>query len=767
MDGLPEAVLDWDLEAIAGRWRESEWTPWSGPVGRSLTLAPWKQDPLPHLLSEEDWLSLEAGLLQRARFLEALAADLHGDGLLLRQGILPWEAVHGNPAWLWPMADAEPLDGWLCVAAFDVVRTDGRWRVVEDHVQEPRGLERVPLLRSRMAQAFPEILRETHPVHSLAGLGALRDLLEGPLVPGEVPGRIVLLAPDLDEAPSPEFAALAREMGVELVDGEDMAVRQGSLWLRTVEGLLPVRGVLRFLPDAWSDPLELRPDTGPGVPALCQCLRLGTLHAANPAGAGILESAAFWPFHDRICQTLLGEPLQLPGPRSHWCRGGDLDEEVLRDLDHRILKRAFPGQGGPMNSSSLGPEALSILSDKVRSQPGAWVAQERLPGVDVALVGEQGVEVQPATLRLFVVKGPDGWRVLPGGFARVAQHGSAGLSSMVCKDLWVTHAPRVEAPSWRPRGIRRTFGEVPSRVAENLWWLGRYAERAEVRARTLRAMLARLGEGKNDVRSLQEIHALAGLLGVEELDLEELTSHCLEIEAPAVAADLRSAARNAWAVRERLSDDTARIVERLERDALRCQSSPDPADAARRLTGILLDLAALAGLSAENTVRGHGWSFLGLGRRTERALGLASQLRQILSCASGSETAGLSAFLEVWDSTLTYRGRYMALPTLVQSCDLLLLDPTNPRALIFQLEEMLEHLERLPRASVEASLVAALIDSVRQLPVDRMEDGDEGWVRTQLTERIEVLKAELDRLTGLLEARQFAHVEPAWQGEVP
>jgi uncharacterized alpha-E superfamily protein len=260
---------------------------------------------------------------------------------------------------------------------------------------------------------------------------------------------------------------------------------------------------------------------------------------------------------------------------------------------------------------------------------------------------------------------------------------------------------------------------------------------------------------------------LAGLLGVDELDLEELASHCLEIEAPAVAADLRSAARNAWAVRERLSDDTARIVERLERDALRCQSSPDPADAARRLTGILLDLAALAGLSAENTVRGHGWSFLGLGRRTERSLGLASQLRQILSCASGSETAGLSAFLEVWDSTLTYRGRYMALPTLVQSCDLLLLDPTNPRALIFQLEEMLEHLERLPRASVEATLVAALIESVRQLPVDRMEDGDEGWVRIQLTERVEVLKDELDRLTGLLEARQFAHVEPAWQGEVP
>lgn len=764
---VPSAMLDWSADELVRRWRESEWTPWSGPVGRSLTLAPWKQDPVPFLLEESDWLTLEAGLLQRARFLEALADDLYGEGLLLRQGILPWNGVHDNPAYLWPMVGTVPVDGWLCVAAFDVVKVDGKWRVVEDHVQEPRGLERVPLLRARMAQAFPELLRELHPVQSLSGLSALRDLLEGPLVPGAVPGRIVLLAPDLDEAPSPEFAALAREMGVELVDGEDLVVRHGQLWLRTVEGLLSVRGLLRFLPDAWSDPLELRPDTGPGVPALCQCLRLGSLHTANPPGAGILESAAFWPWHDRICQILLGEPLRLPGPRSHWCRGGSEDERVLDDLDHCILKRAFPGLGGPMNGAALGPEALAILSDKVRSQPGAWVAQERLPGIDVVLSGEQGTEIQPATLRLFAVKGPDGWRMLPGGFARVVQHGHAGGSSMVCKDLWVTHAPRVEAPSWRPRGIRRTSGEVPSRVAENLWWLGRYAERAEVRARTLRALLSRLGDGRNDLRSLQEIHALAGLLGLEELEIEELAVHCLGIETPAVAADLRSAARNAWAVRERLSDDTARIVERLERDALRCQASDDPAEVARRLTGILLDLAALAGLGAENTVRGHGWSFLGLGRRTERSMGLSGQLRQILSNAGGSDAAGLSAFLEVWDSTLTYRGRYMALPTLAQTCDLLLLDPTNPRALVFQLNEMLAHLSCLPRAAAETAVVTAMIEGLEQTPVERMDEADGEWMRGHLSERVDWLREELGRLASTLETRQFAHVEPAWQGEAP
>jgi uncharacterized circularly permuted ATP-grasp superfamily protein/uncharacterized alpha-E superfamily protein len=765
--GVPEPFLRWGPQDLAARWKESEWTPWSGPVGRSLTLAPWKQDPLPHVLDEADWNVLEAGLLQRARFLEALAGDLYGDGMVLRQGILPWAAVHENPAYLWSMAGTVPLDGWLCVAAFDVVQGDGRWRVVEDHLQEPRGLERVPLLRARMAQAFPEILREVRPVPALSGLSALRDLLEGPLVPGALPGRLVLLAPDLDEAPSPEFAALAREMGVELVDGEDLAVRQGSLWLRTVEGLLPVRGMLRFLPDGWCDPLELRPDTGPGVPALCQSLRQASLHAANPPGAGLLESAAFWPWHDRICHTLLGEPLLLPGPGSHWCRGGREDEQVLRDLGHCILKRAFPGIGGSVSGNALGAEALSILSDKVRSQPGAWVAQERLCGLDVPVCEDGSVTAQPATLRLFAAKGPDGWRILPGGFARVVRHGAMGDTTLLCKDLWVTHVPRSDMPSWRPRGIRRTSGEVPSRVAENLWWLGRYAERAEVRARTLRALLGRLGEGRNDLRSLQEIRALAGLCGAEDLELGRLTPHCLEIEIPAVAADLRAAARNAWAVRERLSDDTARIVERLERDALRLQQGEDPSEVARRLTGILLDLAALAGLGAENTVRGHGWSFLGLGRRVERSLGLSGQLRRILSSPGESDTASLSAFLEVWDSTLTYRSRYMALPTLAQTSDLLLLDPTNPRALVFQLLEIRGHLSHLPRTAAELGMVQGMVDALGLLPVSRMDDEEGAWVRGHLAERVRWLREELERMSVALETRQFAHVEPAWQGEAP
>ncbi|MEN9355120.1 MAG: hypothetical protein RL318_2445 [Fibrobacterota bacterium] len=763
--GIPLQLLDWNLEQLSQRWRESEWTPWSGPVGRSLTLAPWKQDPLPFVLADSDWSILENGLLQRARFLEALADDLYGQGQLLRQGILPWASVHDNPAYLWPMVGSEPLDGWLCVAAFDVVRTDNVWRVVEDHIQEPRGLERVPLLRARMAQAYPEILREIHPVSSLAGLSALRDLLEGPLIDGAVPGRLVLLAPDLDEAPSPEFAALAREMGVELVDGEDLVVREGQLWLRTVEGLLPVRGLLRFLPDGWSDPLELRPDTGPGVPALCQSIRLGNIHVANPPGAGVLETAAFWPWHDRICRLLLGESLLLQGPKSHWCCGGQEDPQMLGDLEHQILKRAFPGMGGPMTGAALGPEARAILIEKIKAQPGTWVAQERLGGLDVALCEDGQVSVHPATLRLFAVKGPDGWRILPGGFARVVKHQITGDSSFICKDLWVTRAPRGDQPSWRPRGIRRTSGEVPSRVAENLWWLGRYAERAEVRARTLRALLIRLSEGKNDLRSSQEIRALAELCGdVGSLDPEALTIHCLQIEIATVAADLRAAARNAWAVRERLSDDTARIVERLDRDALRCQQSDDPAEVVRRLTGILLDLAALAGLGAENTVRGHGWSFLGLGRRVERAMGISGQLKRILSNSGEFDTASLSAFLEVWDSTLTYRGRYMALPTLAQTCDLLLLDPTNPRALIFQLQEAIAHLSHLPRAASEKTVVIAIVEALNALPVGKMDEEGSAWIRTHLAERMGWLHEELKRLTFALEIRQFAHVEPAWQG---
>jgi len=765
-DGVPQPFRDWSLDALNERWRDSEWTPWSGPVGRSLTLAPWRQDPLPYLLDPRDWQVLEKGLLQRASFLDALASDLYGEGLVMRQGLLPPGALHANPAWIWPMVGAEPNDGWLCTAAFDVVRTAQGWTVVDDHLQEPRGLERVPLLRARMAQAFPEILRQIHPTHCLDGLGGLRDLLEGPLVPGALPGRLALLAPDLDEAPSPEFAALAREMGVELVDGSDLAVRQGKLWLRSVEGLLPVRGLLRFLPDAWSDPLELRPDTGPGVPALCQAVREGSLHMANAPGVGVLESACIWPWMDRICQLLLGEPLRLAMPRTRWCLGEDDHGFAFQDIEHRIFKRAYPGVGGPLFGTRMGSEARHILTEKIQAQPGAWVAQERVDGELQPFCDPNGLASLPTTLRFFAAKGPDGWRILPGGFARAVQHLPAGGSSIVCKDLWVQGAGRRDLPSWRPKGIRRTSGEVPSRVAENLWWLGRYAERAEIQARTQRALLQRLGEGKDDMRTLAEVQALAVLAGLGGVASEELQEHCLTIELGSTASDLRLAARNAWAVRERLSDDTARIVERLERDALRCQQTMDPAEAARRLTGVLLDLAALSGLGAENTVRGHGWGFLGLGRRLERAAGMLSHLKQILSDGSDPDSATLSALLEVWDSTLTYRGRYMALPTLSQTADLLLLDPTNPRSLIYQLNEAAVHLEALPRASAELSVVRSLRQGVEQLPVAGADDEDDAWVREHLPERLEQIREELERLAINLETHQFAHVEPAWQGEV-
>ena len=763
---IPVPFLSWSLEQLQERWRESEWTPWSGPVGRSLTAAPWRQDPLPCLMAEADWEVLEAGLLQRARFLERLAEDLYGDGLVLRQGLLPSRLVHANPAYLWPMVGAAPRGGWLGIAAFDVVRTASGWTVLEDHVQEPRGLERIPLLRALSTQAFPEILRELHPAQGLSGIGGLRDLLEGPLVPGSMPGRVAILAPDLDETPSPEFAALARRLGIELVDGEDLVVRQGRLWLRTVEGLLPVRGLLRFLPDVWSDPLELRPDTGPGVPALCQAIRSGSLQAANPPGVGVLESAALWPYQDNLCQLLLGEPLRLAVPRSVSCEEREAWREVLEDCSGYIFKRAFPGQGGSLSGSHLvGAEAQGILADKIRSAPFSWIAQERVEGELQPLCGADGLEMLPATLRIFAAKDPDGWKVLPGGFAQTVRHHALGDVSVVCKELWVPARRGQEAPSWRPRGIRRNSGEVPSRVAENLWWMGRYAERSEVRVRTLRSLLLRLDGVSDDARLLAEVHLLSGLADVSGDDFATLADQRFDAALEAAALDLRSAARNAWAVRERLSDDTARVVERLERDALRSQQTRDSAEAARRLTGILLDLAALSGLGSENTVRGHGWSFLGLGRRLERAMGLARQMHFVFSAPAGGEAAALSAFLEVWDSTLTYRSRYMALPTPTQTADLLLLDVTNPRSLIFQVAEMVAHLQALPRAHAELAAAKALLEALQQSSLEEVESQGDEAVRGHLVEKIAFFSEALERLAATLETRQFAHVEPAWQGE--
>ncbi len=749
---LPAPLLEMSPAGIRQRWQQSEWAPWSGPAGRSSAVAPWSQDPLPYLLAPDDWLILEDGLKQRALFLERCAEDLYGERQLLQQEIIPEAEVDANPSFLWAMAGCRPEGGWLSVAAFDVVRTSDGWTVVEDHLQEPRGLERLPLLRRRSAQAFPEALHACRPASILAGLAGLRGRLEG--ASGTGAERVVILVPDLDETPSPEFSSLARSLDADLADGEDLAVREGRLWLRTVDGLLPVCGLLRFLPDVWSDPLELRPDTGPGVPALCQAIRAGRLIAANPLGTGLLESSSLWPFHDRICQFLLDEPLRLPEPKSLPCASGS--PWIFADCRNRIFKRAHPDTGSALSGAHLGE---SILTDRIRCAPGDWIAQERIDGETVPLIGTEDLLSGPSLLRLFAMRGPEGWSVLPGGFARTVRHHRLGDISVICKDLWVT-APAATGSSPRATGRRRTSDEVPSRVAEDLWWMGRYAERAEMRARVLRSLFLRLGNANVGSRNGSELEFLTRLAGTEEIPCFRPVGHVAGAILEAAALDLRATARNAWAVRERLSDDNVRVIERLEHNALRCRQSDEPPEIVRRLTELLLDLAALAGLGGENTVRGHGWRFLGLGRRTERGLNLMRHLSLLLSTPPEQEMAALTALLEVWDSTLTYRARTLSLPALEPATELLLLDSTNPRSVAFQIDEIIAHLKALPRAAAELTAARRIRAALRAIEPSRLR-------KASAPADVTAILRHLEHLASMLEIRQFAHVEPAWQGEHP
>lgn len=678
---------------------------------------PWSLSHVPLLIDKPEWDVLSAGLIERAELLDRLLRDLYSSASLVTQGALPAAAVAGSPEFLRPLVGVKPRGGrFLRFYAADVGRgPDGRWWVLSDRTQAPSGVGYALENRLALTRALPDISRQMR-MERLAGFfQTFRTSLIKLDRTGE--GRIGLLTPGPLNETYFEHALLARYLGFLLVEGEDLSVRSDAAFVRTVAGLKRIDVLLRRLDSDFADPLELNARSRLGVPGLVSAVRNNALVLANALGSGLVEAPALMAFLPRLAVRLLGRPLALPHVGTWWCGQEAERTQVMESLDSLVIASAF-GQ----KVSALGPRGSVLGADLTgaeRRRLSALMARRGsdLVGQDVARLstmpvwtGEKLVP-RPFTLRVFLCATEEGWTVMPGGFCRIAESLDARAFSIQrgdrSADVWVLADTEVGTQTLLPSPdnvrVRRSSGTLPSRSADNLFWLGRYVERTEATLRLVRALVGRLAETESSSGPLvTRILSLLSSWGAMPANMARATPGFCAVAAltrPDLPGGLpqlvRSARASASVIRDRFSPDAWRALVDLEA----CLNAPVPAapseaDAHERADAALRIVAAFSGLASENMNRLTGWRFLEMGRRIERSIVLLRYARTFAE--PGVPSGALDVLLQLADSQITYRSRYVTMEARGPVLDLVLLDPDNPRSLAFQVQRMAAHLQVLP-----------------------------------------------------------------------
>jgi uncharacterized circularly permuted ATP-grasp superfamily protein/uncharacterized alpha-E superfamily protein len=677
---------------------------------------PWSLDFIPLLIAGAHWDSISEGLIQRARLLDRLLADLYGPADTVFSGVLPPELLWANPGFLRPCHGMRlPQGRWLHLYAADLVRNEtGQFEVLSDRTQAPSGAGYTLENRIVLSRALPSVFRQCKVQRLAPFFVSLRETLTELAPANHENPRIVLYTPGPYNETYFEHSFLARYLGYTLVQGNDLTVRDTIVYMKTLGGLQRVDVILRRVDDNFCDPLELLPDSYLGVPGLLQAIRRGNVAVANAVGCGVLQAPGFLPFLPAVCRYLLGEELKLPSVETWWCGQPDVLEFVAQHLPEMVIKSAYPTQGeDPVFGQNLTREELSALERKIRARPTHYVAQKQVMSCTTpALVGE---EVQP---RKFVVRSylsayGDSYTVMNGGLSRITQSNDTLVVSLQkggrSKDTWILSdgpvSPVTLLPSTtQPIAISRGGSDLPSRLAEDLFWLGRYSERTDAQARLARGAIGRM----IDQAGFDSAHAVQVLASacrsqpmrstgaeLEREFMEAMLGKPMGVGLRGTVANLHRLAR---VLRDTISTDAWRILQEAYRAVFNFRAGPtDPASGILELLdNLIVTLAAFAGLASDSMTRGQAWRFLDIGRRIERASFISQFLEDSL-VEPDTDPVLLEAVLDIGDSSLTYRRRYMTHLETHAVADLLLADETNPRSVAFQFAMIDLHLGALPR----------------------------------------------------------------------
>ena len=763
---------------------------------------PWEFDALPLLMDAKQWSALSAGLVQRAELLNRIVADLHGPQELLQSRLLPAEWLFGHPGFQRRFhGQRSHKDRYLHLYAADLARTaDGRWWVVGDRTDAPLGLGYALENRLASSRMLPNAIRECQVERLAHFFMTLQQTLRELAPQHRENPRVVLLTHGPSGPSYFEDAYLARYLGYTLVEGGDMAVRDDRVYLKTLSGLLPVDIILRRLSDQYCDPLEVRSGKYLGVPGLLQAAQLGNVAIANALGTSLVESPSLLPFLPGIARHWLDQELLLPSLATWWCGQEEARKQVAERRDELVFRAAYRvARQETTPAEQLWSKSPTEIAALIASQPLNLVAQEAIDRSTAPVWLNGTPEPRHVALRVFLVADKGSYQVLPGGLVRMSTKSpSLDLSILageVSKDAWVLSAGPVAHASLLPTSrqptiLRRSGADVPSRVADNLFWFGRRIERAQGSCRLLRPVVASL-TGEDDSEDNPELPMLVRCLAanglvepgfaVEDMNpglptiAQALPAATLDAEQPgSLRATFEQAYFNASLVRDRLSLDSWRVVHRIGRklDQAAEPSHLEKASVSQSfqlveldelLDELIFDFAALDGLFGESMTRTHAWRFLELGRRLERALQTITLVQSVLATSSPHQPKVLEAILKVADSLMTYRGRYLAAVHLASALDLLLTDETNPRSLAFQVIAIADHVANLPRGesqplgTPEDRITSSLVHSIRMLDVEDLNAKHRGADRSKLERTLLLIADQLPKLSELVSHRYLIH----------
>ena len=775
---------------------------------------PWPLDMIPLIISEAEWAVIEAGVIQRAELLNLVMKDLYGPRRLISEGLLPLELIYGHPGFLRPCDGVfQPGERQLLLYGADLARgPDGRMWVLGDRTQAPSGagyaLENRTVMGTVMRSMFAQGRIQYLSNFFRTLQNTLADLTPRPT---ETP-RIVLMTPGPYNETYFEHAYLAAYLGYTLVQGNDLTMVDGGIALKSLGGLQPVDVILRRVDDTFCDPLELREDSYLGVTGLLEAVRRRKVVVANPLGSSVLENIGLMAFLPALATHLLGEELILPTAATYWCGERTALNYVLDHLTELVIKPiGRQAVTSTVFGNRLSRKELTQLRAQIKAHPQYFVGQEQVSFSTTPCFIDGKLEARHTVLRSFSVAGPNGYVVMPGGLTRsAAAEGDYFVSNSaggISKDTWVLAAePQQHVSLWQQVGqIETTYNDnlLPSRAAENLFWVGRYTERAESTARLLRVIFDYLSGNELAATQLlgelpthdavaraclnQLLRALTqvtmtypGFVGEgNETELVQPTTELLSLSlestrAGGLAADLRAMLYAAYAIRDLWSVDTWRVINELEApwNQLAQKKESKHEDVQRELNQLITQLMALAGLHNESMIHTARWLLLDMGRRLERAMRTIAFIRATLVAPQPPATQHLllESVLKTTETIITYRRRYRANLQLQPVLDLLLLDDKNPRALLYQFNQLQTHLSKLPhlvadyRISQEEQLLLEAYTRLRLADTARLAQVSP---ETGLCQELDKLMAELtgllSQLSNVLTQHYFTHAQPHHQ----
>mgnify|MGYP001197030205 CR=1 FL=1 len=767
----------------------------------------WALDIIPLIISPDDWQTIEAGLKQRAELLNLILADIYGPREMIKRGLLPPELIYGHNGFL-RQCDGVRLNGpyQLIIYAADLARgPDGRMWVLGDRTQAPSGAGYALENRTVLSRVMGSLYRDNKIARLSNFFRELQATLADLSAQRGAPPRVVILTPGPHNETYFEHAYLAAYLGYSLVQGDDLTVHGGRVSLKSLEGLQPVDVLLRRVDDLFCDPLELREDSRLGVAGLLEAARRQAVAIANPLGSSVLENPGLMPFLAGLAKHLLGEELLLPSAATWWCGQPKEKDYVLANLPNLVIKKLHrQPQGRSFYAAELSRSQLDALRRQILAEPHMYVGQEPVSFSTTPSLVNGRLEPRHAVLRTFLVARREGYAVMPGGLTRSAPvRGGYIVSNQaggISKDTWVlTTTPQKYTSLWLQadrieRAIKSSY-HLPSRAAENLFWVGRYAERAEASARLLRVIMNYLNDGEpvgsdDDataqimpflLRALTHITmTYPGFVGKGSPKrlahpVDELLAVTLDgSRAGSLSFNLKSLMQAAYAVRDLWSSDTWRVIDGIDMPLNRMQKSRRQSlpNVQSQLNRLITSLMAFAGLNTESMTHEAGWLLLDIGRRLERSLLSIALIRAAFGtkCPEPVEYLLLDAILRTTENVITYRRRYRSYLQLQTMLDLLLHDATNPRSLTYQLDKLQAHIAALPRQkapyrlSEEERLV--LDASTRLRLVDTAvlaKTGNGSTVRKNLDTFLAELAALLSQLSPVLTQYYFTHVRVPYQ----